>query len=140
MHDFDTPRIEAWRERHDQDRTFKIGGETFTYRVAVPPEALVPWLSMNEAMSEDEAISNADTTVLNFLEPGQEEKWRSVRRPDLEPPLTTEDLLELCRWLMRQQTGRPTGTSSDSSRGSRTPESGTTSTDASSSRPAVAAA
>jgi hypothetical protein len=140
MHDFDAARIEAWRERHAQDRTFRIGGEEFTYLVAVPPEALLPWLSMNEEMGEAEALANVDLTVLNFLEPGQEEKWNRVRadRPAEGPPITQADLLALCKWLMGQQTGRPTGTSSGSSTGSPTRESGTTSKDGSSS-PVLAA-
>ena len=42
MKDFDADR----RKREEKDRSFKIGGETFTYRVAVPPEDLVDWSAM----------------------------------------------------------------------------------------------
>lgn len=140
MHDFDTERIEVWRERQAQDRTFRIGEEEFTYRVAVPPEALLPWLTLDIEMSEVDALKAIDATVLGFLEPGQEEKWAYVRRPDLEPPLTQKNLLDLCKWLMGQQVGRPTVTPSDSGTGSQTRESGTASTGVSSSPPAVQAA
>lgn len=140
MEDFDTPRIEVWRERHARDRSFKIGGEEFTYLVAVPPEALLPWLTLTQDVPEDAALKAIDQTVLNFLEPGQEEKWANVRSPEVEPPITQADLLALCKWLMGQQAARPTGTSSGSTSGSRTAESGTTSTGASRSGPAAEAA
>lgn len=131
MKDFD----EARAERQARDRSFRIGGEEFTYRPAVAPEAILQWSRMTGGempdLTEQEAIEIFDETVLAFLEVGQEKKWKAVRDPKLENPLNISDLRELVSWLFEEQTGRPTGQPSDSSDGSGTPPTGTPSTEGS---------
>lgn len=114
-------------ERLKGERSFKIGGETFTHRVAVAPEVIHPWLEASDtADSEADWLKILDETVVAMLEPGQEDKWRKVRDPEAENPITQLDLSALMRWLIEVTTGRPTGQPSDSSSGSD--GSGTSST------------
>lgn len=133
---FDTKR----RERLQRDRTFIVGGETFEYRPAVAPEAILRWSKMTggdyvlrdeegaprldsrgdpiSVLSEEDAIGIFDETILAFLEPGQDEKWRKVRGADVQNPLNVGDMTEIVHWLFREQSGRPTGPSSASTPGS----------------------
>jgi hypothetical protein len=146
-------------QRPEEERTFVIGGETFVYRPSVPPEGYKRWSAMTggefilrdaqgkpvldpasntpiSTLTEDDALAILDETVISFLEPQYEEAWRRVRAADAPNPLTLDDIRALIRWLFEEQTGRPTGRSSDSSNGSRTADHGTRSTDASSSQAA----
>lgn len=133
-----------------EDRSFVIGGETFVYRTSVAPERFKKWSMMVggeyvlkdergrpildehrqpvSTLTEDEALVIYDETILAFLEPGQEEKWKAVRAADAANPLNLEDIKAVMRWLFDQQTGRPTGRPSGSSSGSATVGTGTTST------------
>lgn len=122
MHNFDTDR----ENRLLGDRSFQIGGETFTYRPSVAPEKLVRWAEMTVDTPEMEAIAIIDETIIAFLESGQAEKWQKVRDPDLPNPLNANDISGLVRWLMEEQTGRPTSPSSGSTTGSANGAPGTT--------------
>jgi hypothetical protein len=124
-------------ERATRERWFTIGGESFTYRASVTPEATLRWsklvnreyrveevlrdghgtpllkdgkpiMHIVSDLSEAEALQIFDETVLAFLEPGQEEKWRAVRSPDNPNPLNLADLTALIEWLFEEATGRPT--------------------------------
>lgn len=114
MKDFD----EARAEREARERTFKIGGEEFTFRPAVTPEAL---LAYNSAITgevtptEQEWIALYDQTIVALLDPGQDDRWLHVRRGDAPNPINVSDLTSLLEWLLEQQVGRPTGPPSDSS-------------------------
>lgn len=129
---------EARAERAERDRSFAIGGETFTYRASVAPEALLAW---NEAaggeveVGEREWLKLFDETISAFLEPGQDEKWAEVRAPERDDPISIEDMTELVRWLFSETTHRPTGQSSGSS--DSADDSGTSSKESSSSLAAV---
>lgn len=114
MHNFDVER----ETRLQGDRTFQIGGQTFTYRPSVAPEKLIRWAEMSVDTPEMEAIEIIDETVVAFLEDGQAEKWKAVRNPDLPNPLNANDISGLVKWLMEEQTGRPTSPSSASTTGS----------------------
>jgi hypothetical protein len=134
--DFDTDRI----HRAERDRSFTIGGETFTYRASIPPEDLAEW---NEAVSGEKELGERgwitlyDDTILRLLEPGQDEKWRAARS-DETLPLNLGDMRGLMEWLLAEQSGRPTGQSSASTNGGGT--TGTSSTEPSSSEQAPASA
>ncbi len=121
---------EARAEREKRDRSFQIGGESFTYRPAVAPETILRWSQMTGGeipdLTEQQALDIFDETVLAFLEPNQEEKWASIREPDVAHPLNVADLRELVAWLFEEQTGRPTGPPSDSSGGPATTETPST--------------
>lgn len=124
---------EARKEREQRDRSFQIGGEDFTYRPAVAPEAILRWSQMTggemaDELTEEQALAIFDETVVAFLEPGQEEQWAKVRDPEAAHPLNISDLRELVSWLFEEQTGRPTEPPSDSSDGPESPGTGTRST------------
>jgi len=114
MKNFDEER----QHRAERDRSFTIGGETFTYRASVAPEKMAAW---NEAVTGEVSLGERkwlelyDETILGMLEPGQEEKWASVRNPDLDVPINLRDLTDLMEWLLAEQSGRPTESPSDSS-------------------------
>lgn len=115
-------RIEKDREeRAKADRSFVVCGETFTYRAAVAPETLARYYDMVTGMlttlTNVEALEIIDTTILSFLEPGQEEKWQKIRDPEFENPLTHQELHSLIEGLLRSLSGRPTGASSVSTDG-----------------------
>ncbi len=126
MHDFDKDRA----VRLTADRHFRIGGEEFEYRPGVAPEAIVRWSDMSAETPESEAIQIIDDTVIALLETGQDEKWKKVRDPNLANPLVADDIVGVIRWILEQQSGRPTSLSPDSSTGSGPGANGTTSTDA----------
>lgn len=134
MHDFDIAR----GLRLSQDRSFKIGGETFTYRPAVAPEAIVRYSDMGAETPELEAIEIIDETVIALLDEGQAEKWHGVRNTNAENPLSADDIITLIRWILEAQTARPTGPSPDSSSGSGPAKNGTDSKAATASPVAVA--
>ena len=114
MKDFDESR----QAREARERTFKIGGEEFTFRPAVTPEALLPYnraITGESKPTEEDWIAIYDETIRALLEPGQDERWAHVRGGDLANPLNVQDINELLQWLLEQQTDRPTGQPSDSS-------------------------
>jgi hypothetical protein len=124
---------EARGEREKRDRSFQIGGEEFTYRAAVAPEAILHWSKMTGGeipdLTEEQALEIFDETVQAFLEPGQSEKWEKVRNPNAKHPLNIGDLRDLVSWLFEEQTARPTTPPSDSSDGSESGGTGTNSTE-----------
>lgn len=116
MQDFDKER----QARLESDRSFQIAGETFIRRPGVAPERVLKWVQMiteEITPTEEEAIKILDDTVLAYLEAGQEEKWRAVRSPELENPITIPDMRRLLRWLAEEEAGLPTKQPSDSTTG-----------------------
>lgn len=109
----------ARQERVSRDRTFTLNGEKFTHKAGVEMETLADYYDMTtlrEDVSNKEAISIIDATVLAFLEPGQEETWHKVRHDPLHP-ITHSDAHALIEGLLRSLTGRPTTPPSDSTDG-----------------------
>jgi len=131
--DFDQKR----NARALKDRTFKLNGIEFEYRPAVAPESLIEWSRMVggehveraadgtilmdgsgqpiSSLSESQALEIYNTTILQFLSPGQETKWEAARDPNAENPVNLTDLTDLITWLFEETSGRPTGPSSSSS-------------------------
>lgn len=121
MKDFD----EARRIREQKDRSFVLSGQTFTYRAAVAPEAILAWsdaVTGNAELTEAEWLHMFDQTVLAILDADQEEKWRAARSIDAPHPLNLDDIRAVMRWLIGEATGRPTGEPQGSSDGSQTTE------------------
>jgi hypothetical protein len=121
MRNFD----EAREEREKRDRSFVIGGETFTYRAGIAPEAFIRYNEMDTDTPEQDAIAIIDEAVVAFLEPGQDDLWRKVRDPQARHPLNIGDMRDLLSWLFEEQTNRPLSPGSDSSAGSEQTETGT---------------
>jgi hypothetical protein len=113
MHDFDRDR----EQRHSADRQFKIGGEVFTRRPAVRPEAMTAYEDLTPGASASEAVEVIDNLILAFLEPSDHERYRALRERE-EDPLNVTDLNDLVRWLIIETTRRPTQQPSPSTAGS----------------------
>lgn len=130
--DFDIARAAS---RGDSDRQFKIGGELFTRRKTVRPEAVKPWEDVGPLTPHEEVLKAIDQTILNLIEPGTKgedhKRWRELRKREEPDALNLGDLLELTTWIVSQQSSRPT---SPPVLSSASPEpGGTSSTDDSSS-------
>jgi hypothetical protein len=129
--DFDDHRKKK-DEATRAERVFQLGGEQFTARARVRPEAFMEWDSMDmEKTPASEILVMADRTILSLIEKkdGAHDRYRAVRANE-EDPISLEDLTDLIQWLVEVQSGgRPTERSSDSSTSSE--ETGTSSTDSS---------
>lgn len=120
MKDFDEAR--AARISDPAERTFKLGGETFTIAPAVRPEALLPALDLNEAQGA-EVFAIHDQLITAYLDAEGVERYTRLRQRD-EDPITLEDQIDVIRWIQETATGRPTrqpGHSSESPGTSGTP-------------------
>jgi hypothetical protein len=124
--DFD----EARAERSTRDRSFKIGGETFTRRLAVRPEAMEEFARMRKDDVDLAGFEIFDRTFYAFVEPDGHERWKALRERE-DDPLNYADIMDVCAWLVAEETGRPTPALSLSTSGQE--RSATTSTEGSSS-------
>lgn len=133
MHDFDIDRA----ARYEEDRTFKIGGETFTHRPTVRPERMAAYEEMPLDITATEATKLTDDLIVAWLDttndPDAVDRYRKLRERE-DDPIGGGDLSDIIRWLYRQSTRRPTQSPAPSSDGSGA--TGTTSTETSSSEPA----
>lgn len=107
MKDFDVERA----ERAQVDRTFKLGGETFTRKATVRPEATEPWEGVTAVSTQTETLAAIDATIRNMIEPGDKNeahaRWKKLRQRE-EDAVSLGDLIELITWLVEEQTARPT--------------------------------
>lgn len=135
MHDFDEERLAKYQE----DRSFKLGGETFTHRPTVRPELMAAWEDIANETSATEAVEIMDRLIYAWLDtdadPTVVERFKALRLRE-EDPIGGGDLSKLVTWLYRQSTRRPTTPPESSSDGSGS--NGTTSTEISSTEPAAA--
>lgn len=113
MKDFDTERA----LRVERDRTFKLGGRTFTRKAGVKPEALTEYEDMPDDVSAQDAVAIMDRTLLAFLIPEDHASFNEMRSEEAENEVTVDDLADLVRWLIAENTGRPTSKPSPSSDG-----------------------
>ncbi len=135
MKDFDTEFAEAQKERSSElaERSFKLGGKTFTY--AANPS----YTALGQITSEGEGdvIGRLEEGLLRLMDVGQEKDFLAALHDD-KHPVTLNNLNALISWIIEEQTGRPTQAPERSGSGGKT--TSTSSTDGSSSRPAVASA
>lgn len=138
MKDFDKERraSHAAREKEMADRSFKLGGETFTYRPFVSYTVLQSIAASGEQEGVD-LIQSLESAVVALLEDGQEDRFLAVARSQKDP-LTFADLNDLCTWLTEAQVGRPMQAPSPSTDGDA--KTSTSSTEDSSSKLAEASA
>ncbi len=133
MKDFDVEFAEAQKERQSElaERSFKLGGKTFTY--AANPS----YTALGQITSEGEGdvIGRLEEGLLRLMDLGQEEDFLAALR-DKEHPVTLNNLNALISWIIEEQTGRPTKAPELSGSGGKT--TSTSSTADSSTRPAVA--
>lgn len=108
--DFDTARRERQQSITEDDRTFTLGGHRFVALREVHPSALVGYDSITTESSLEETLEIVDDTILNMIEDRDGSHGRYVEiRASRDDIITVEDLLEVVKWLMESQTGRPTG-------------------------------
>ena len=138
MKDFDTERRErhAEREKEMGDRSFILSGKTFVYRANASYTVLEQIAATNDADGGD-LIRAMEQSVLELLEPGQEDEFLATIRSK-DDPYTFADLNELAEWLTEAQVKRPTLAPLPSTGGDATTP--ISSTDDSSSKPAEASA
>jgi hypothetical protein len=133
--DFDAEFAQAHAERESEmaERSFKLGGKTFTY--AANPS----YTGLGQITSEGEGdvIGRLEEGLLRLMDDGQEEEFLAVLR-DKKSKVTLNDLNTLIAWVIEQQTGRPTQAPSLSTPGGAT--TSTPSTAGSSSKLAEASA
>ena len=107
---------EAREEREARDRTFVMGGETFTAIAAVDMEVIARYEdSVGKGNSQDYAAL-LEATILEFLVPEDRERWQKMReRVSHSNGVTFGDAGALMRWLLERDAQRPTELPSSSS-------------------------
>lgn len=115
MKDFDEART-ARSTRDAEERSFKLGGETFTIRPAVRPETLAAAARVTTDSGVADDIEAFDELILGFLEDEGRARYETLRRRE-EDPVTFTDLMEVAAWMVEVNSGRPTVQPSPSSAG-----------------------
>lgn len=149
MRNFDEERA----DRLTRERSFVIGGQTFTFRLGLHPdvfqECIAPWRSVTSITPDEEARVAISQTIKNFLATEEDqERWDALLR-DLraevgdgvvasELAITAQDQFKVMMWMIEEQTGHPTNARSSSGNGRE--RSGTRSMEPSYSPPVVSAA
>jgi hypothetical protein len=120
MKNFDTERKE--REIPEEERTFTLGGETFIGKSVVRPEALTKWDGITQEMEVTEILTATDETILALIENRDDAHARyTALRQREDDPIGVNDLVEVGKWLVEVQTGRPTEQPSGSTASPPTP-------------------
>lgn len=128
MKDFDTERA-ARPTLDEEERTFKLGGETFVIRPQVRPDVLTPVAGIGtDGAPPGVVLAILDEFLTEILEGDGPERYMTLRARETDI-LTFQDLDDVSAWAMEVVTGRPTERSSPST-GSPGP-TGTTSTEGS---------
>lgn len=110
MQDFDLIGAE---NREHADRTFRIGGQEFTFRSYMHPSILI---ELENAKSDEDWLKKADKFMVeNILEPGQEKAWAAVRDIKAERAISVYEMASIIQHAVSVTSGRPTQPSSDSS-------------------------
>lgn len=117
MKDFDQERA----ARAAAPLSFKMGGEDFTVRSSVAPEALS---GLDEINDKEAPLSRVfevlDGVISQFLVAEDGPRWRELRART-EDAVGMQDISSLVKWLteeaMGEVTGRPTSPPDDSSSG-----------------------
>lgn len=106
MKDFDEAR--AQRNATDaEERSFKLGGETFTIRAAVRPETLVAASRVTTDSSLVDDVAAFDELIKGFLEETDRERYEQLRLREVDP-VTFTDLMEIAQWAVEVNSARPT--------------------------------
>jgi len=111
--DFDIIRA----ERVNPDRSFRIGGEEFTFAAVVSASVAASYedIVTDPKRSSSEALEAMDDFVLSMIPPEQHPKWKAIRNRTGDDALSTDDIVEVLRHITEVTSGRPTVQSGDSS-------------------------
>lgn len=141
MKDFDADIEQRHREREAElgDRTFKLGGETFTYVANVPLDVLENLTSENVLLG-GAYIKMVRESCLALVEDvgDQHDRFLAVLKRRGKDAITLDDLQNVFQGLVQEAFRRPTQASSPS--GGSDAETGEISTETSSTAPVVGAA
>lgn len=108
MKDFDQGR--KARKKTREERTFVLHGETFVARNALHPDVLSEYDGIDENDNASVILATIDNMIVEMIEPDDDAAVRyTAIRVDREDPVTLEDLMDLVKWVIEVQTGRPTG-------------------------------
>lgn len=131
--DFDGDRRKREQQTRDE-RAMILGGQTFYAKASVRPEILTAFTDIDDDTPMDEVLRITDETILALLEPVDHtaERYAAVRENE-EDVVTLGDLIEVAKWLVEVQTGRPIESPSVSGTSPATGTNGTDSTEPSSS-------
>ncbi len=138
MKDFDSDfrETQILREEELGDRTFKLGGKSFTY-LANPPYTILEEVTAVGEKDGVELIRQLEEAAVLLVEHSEQKEFRKALR-DPKSNVTLQGLSTIINWVTEQQTGRPTEASLPSGPGGE--KTSTSSTEDSSSEPAVASA
>jgi hypothetical protein len=160
MHDFDPGQLERHEQRSEAlvNRSFSLRGQVFTYRANVPFSVLrglsalgensagsrfidahygaIKGIIVDEISLETVTVTEEGKEVEKQVEVTSHERFDRLCAPDVEFPLTLEDLVEVANWLVKEAVNRPTVLPSRSQPGQTT--NGKDSTDHSSGERVVA--
>ena len=143
MRDFDAERDQRLLEREaryaeeGRDRSFKLGGEIFEYRMMVPYAAIDAIMSVTLDTAAGAVTDRINKALAMAIEPG--EKGEALKRLEsAKERIELEDTRSVMLWIIAEATRRPT--SAPSSSGGGREKTGAESTDDSSSRVAEPAA
>lgn len=108
VRDFDAER----QERFARPRTFKIGGEAFTFHRGLRPEDFNAiagdYFGITPDTNQDEAIRIVDATIVGFLESEDDKgRWAELRKRETEA-ITGRDMRQILEMIFEEQTGHPT--------------------------------
>jgi hypothetical protein len=98
-----------------KEREFTVRGEKFTFKDA-SPEVLSSFEIIVNGDDENSVWKSIDAQIVLFLEEKDHERWYALRAREDEP-VTIKQLNAVLRWLMEEQTGRPTQPPSTSGSG-----------------------
>jgi hypothetical protein len=125
MKDFDGPREQRLREREarfaeeDKDRSFKLGGEIFEYRLMFPYAAADAIFSVTADSGVDFLTDRINTATKLIIEPG--EKDEALKRLErVKHLIEVQDLQAVVFWIMGEIAERPTQAPSPSGDGRET--------------------
>ena len=98
-----------------KEHKFMVRGETFAFR-DVKPEILTTFDVSSNGDDNTAVWQVMDAQIMLFLEDEEHERWNTLRAREKDP-VTIAQLTEILKWLMEEQTGRPTETPSPSASG-----------------------
>lgn len=106
---FDEERLAAIEKMGD--RTFELGGETFTRRATIRPETANHYSVLlqdflNE-MPAEESLKRTDETILVLIESEGHDRWRALRERE-DDAIDNRTLAKVLNWLVAEMAGRPT--------------------------------
>ena len=111
MEDFDARREERQRERKERfegrDRTFKIGGEVFEYRLTLPFAVVDAIFGVGDDTAAGVVTERMDYALRHMIEPGESDE-AFARLDAIKADVEVIDVQEAVFWILGELSDRPT--------------------------------